>query len=190
MNSSPLLKVLCSAAAVTLLTSGCGQSETAQSVPGASTVSAEQTDWKTLTTSADAAVQHGNAAEAEKLYRSAMDAAMKLGADDPGQAQAVANLANFYYVQGDGQQANILFKQSLALREKALGLEHADLARDLIGLARVSKLQRDYADAGKYYARAVAILKKSDKSVPPEVESEYTEVQQLASSQGKTGTAR
>ncbi len=77
-------------------------------VPGTNAAAVEQNTWKQLTANADAAVKRGDKAEAEQSYKAAMAEAEKLGADNPAQAEAIVNLANFYYVQGAGDQADEL----------------------------------------------------------------------------------
>ncbi|MFX5730420.1 tetratricopeptide repeat protein, partial [Acinetobacter baumannii] len=76
-------------------------------------------------------------AGAEKNYKAAIAEALKLGADTPAVASSTANLADFYYVQGDGNQADELYKRSLATYEKTVGTQHFDLVVDLAGLGKV-----------------------------------------------------
>jgi tetratricopeptide (TPR) repeat protein len=183
MKSTVLWRTLVSAGVVVLI-SACGQSSlnNPEATPGTQQVAAEQADWKQLTSDADAALQHGDKTTAETKYRAAMNAAAQLGADNPAQAEAVANLASFYYVQGDADQANQLYKRSLALHEKAVGMEHADLVKDLVGLAKVSSSQKNYAEASTYYERAISILNKTGKTVPADVEAGYAEAKKSIAS--------
>jgi tetratricopeptide (TPR) repeat protein len=50
-----------------------------------------------------------------------------------------------YRIQGKYSQAEQLFKRSLAIYEKALGLEHPDLARIHNNLAELYRTQGKYA---------------------------------------------
>lgn len=179
MNATSLLKNLCLSAAVVSL-SACGQSANSpnsiENTPGAQTVAIEQADWKGLTADAEAAMKKGDTVEAEKKYKEAMIVAAQLGESDPAQAEAVANMASFYYVQGEAQQANQLYKQSLALHEKALGMEHVDLIKDLVGLAKVSASEKNFTDSAAYYERAIAIYSKAGQPVPAELEKSYADV--------------
>ncbi len=97
--------------------------------------------------------------------------------DTAPQAEALANLANFYYVQGDGAQADGLYKKALSIHEKALGLEHFDLVKDLIGLARVCHSEKKDAEAVACYTRAIAISNKTNQPVPPDVTDEFNKLQ-------------
>jgi tetratricopeptide (TPR) repeat protein len=53
-----------------------------------------------------------------------------------------------------------LFRQSLAIRAKALGLDHPDVARALNNLAEIYQKQGRSAEAKPPFRRALAIFKK------------------------------
>jgi tetratricopeptide (TPR) repeat protein len=174
--------IKCSSLAICVLClTACGQSQTAD-VPSDKPVVAEQANWQALTSSADAAAKQGDKATAERYYKQAIDAALQLGADNPSQADSMANLADFYYVQGDGAQANDLYKKALAIHEKAMGLEHKDLIKDLIGLARISHSEKNDAQSATYYERAIAIGEKAKQPVGADVTAEYEKVKAAKSS--------
>ncbi len=168
--------LLSAAAAISL--SACNQASSELSTTS-TPVAADQAAWKKLTTEADAALKGGDKAAAEAKYKEAIEAAKIMAADSPEHAAAVANLANFYYAQGDGAQANQLYSQSLAMHEKALGLMHIDLVTDLVGLAKVYVLEKKYAEAQASYQRAIDISKKADKSTA-DLENELAKVKELS----------
>ncbi|MBI2810063.1 MAG: tetratricopeptide repeat protein, partial [Candidatus Melainabacteria bacterium] len=150
-------------------------------------VAAEQAVWQKLTSDGDAAKAAGDLKKAEASYQAAVEEAKKLGETDPTFARTTANLADFYYAQGDGAQADRLYKQSLSIHEKALGLEHADLVQSILGLARVTASQKNYAESVAHYERAIAILNKNKMPVSPEVQAEYTKAKEsAATSKGST----
>jgi hypothetical protein len=152
---------------------GCSQQESAQNA--AAPVAAEQASWEQLTTEADQAAKQGNSAEAEAKYKAAMAEAGKLGETDPATARSISNMADFYYAQGDGERADELYSGALALKEKALGMEHKDLARDLIGLGKVSAKKGDYAEAETRFKRAESILVKANEPVPDDLKTGLAE---------------
>jgi tetratricopeptide (TPR) repeat protein len=159
--------------------SGCTSNSyqsTTKNLPSDKTVGAEQAEWKRLTATADAAAKKHDYAAAEKDYQTAVLEAEKLGIDTPQQAEALANLANFYYVQGNGAQADGLYKQSLTIKEKALGLQHKDLVTDLIGLARACHSEKKDDDAVTHFGRAIWILNREKQPVPADVTAEYTKL--------------
>jgi tetratricopeptide (TPR) repeat protein len=174
MKISKLLRTTTFLAGLVCLTA-CGQSETA-GLPTDKPVVAAQTNWQELTNTADAAAKKGDKAAAERYYKEAMQAALQLGADNPSQAESMANLANFYYVQGDGAQANDLYKQALAIHEKAKGLEHVDLIKDLVGLARVCQSEKKDDEAKAYYERAMVIAEKAKQPLPADVAADMAKL--------------
>jgi CHAT domain-containing protein/Tfp pilus assembly protein PilF len=76
------------------------------------------------------------------------------------QAQALSNQAASLSEQGRFKDAVSLAERSLAIREKALGPEHPDVAIALIGLAEQYKATGDYTRAIPLVQRAVAIFEK------------------------------
>jgi tetratricopeptide (TPR) repeat protein len=58
-------------------------------------------------------------------------------------------------------EAETLFKRALAIKEKALGPEHKDVAEALFKLAELYRAQGRYADAEPLYTRALAIGEKA-----------------------------
>src|SRR5205823_14052354 len=104
-------------------------------------------------------------ATAESKYKEAMAQAEQLGEANPKLARSVSNMANFYYAQGDGQQADQLYRRAIALREKAKDMESADLARDLIGLANIQSKAGNKAEALEDYTRAKELLTKANQPV-------------------------
>ncbi|MCI0557463.1 MAG: tetratricopeptide repeat protein, partial [Nitrososphaera sp.] len=51
------------------------------------------------------------------------------------EADSLSNVAQSYFAQRKYTEAESLFKRALEIREKALGLEHPDIAKDLNNLA-------------------------------------------------------
>jgi tetratricopeptide (TPR) repeat protein len=70
-------------------------------------------------------------------------------------------LAGSYFDNGQYAQAEPVIQRSLAIREKALGSEHPDVARSLKNLAAIRLRQKDHAEAEALYRRALIILEKS-----------------------------
>ena len=66
-----------------------------------------------------------------------------------------------YEAQGDYAKAEPLYQRALAIREKALGPDHPDIATSLNNLAELYMRQGDYAKAEPLYQRALAIREKA-----------------------------
>ena len=74
-------------------------------------------------------------------------------------------LAQLYRTQGRYTDAEPIYRRSLAIREKAFGPEHTELARGLNNLALLYSNQGRYVDAEPLYRRALAI---NEKALGPE----------------------
>jgi tetratricopeptide (TPR) repeat protein len=61
------------------------------------------------------------------------------------------------FTESDFHQAESLFRRSLAIRERALGPNHADVAESLDNLASLYKCQGKHAKVEPLYRRALAI---------------------------------
>ena len=165
---------------------GCS-SEQSQQPQITSTVaaSADQAAWQMYTKQAEDALAKGDKKGAETNYKSAILEAEKLGAETPGVASSTANLADFYYVQGEGNKADDLYKRSLSVYEKNVGKEHTDLVKDLAGLGKVSMLKKKYADALAYYQRADDILRASAVTPPPDIKAGLDLAKKMAGTKTK-----
>ena len=75
-------------------------------------------------------------------------------------ATGLNNLAGLYREQGKYTQAEPLYQRSLAIREKALGQEHLDVATSLENYAVLLRKMNRAAEAEKMEARAQAIRAK------------------------------
>ena len=71
-------------------------------------------------------------------------------------AATLNNLAERYKEEGRYADAEPLYKRALAIREKALGPDHPDVAQSLNNLADLYSAQGRYADAEPLYKRALA----------------------------------
>jgi tetratricopeptide (TPR) repeat protein len=65
------------------------------------------------------------------------------------------------YNAGKYEEAIPLAERALAIREKALGPDHPDVAVALINLAQLYESQSRYADAEPLYKRSLAIREKA-----------------------------
>jgi CHAT domain-containing protein/Tfp pilus assembly protein PilF len=72
----------------------------------------------------------------------------------------LSNLATLYHHQGRYAEAELVNKRSLAIKEKALGPDHSEVAQSLNNLATLYYEQGRYADAGPLFKRALAIREK------------------------------
>ena len=78
------------------------------------------------------------------------------------------NLALLYNTQGKDSEAEPLHKRSLAIREKALGPEHPDVAKGLENYAALLRMTGRTEEAVEIDARAKAIRAKHAHENPVE----------------------
>ena len=105
--------------------------------------------------------------EAAEYYR---QAAALVPAEAETQRAEYLNLqGHALHEAGDYRHAEKPFTQALAIREKALGPEHPDVAQSLNNLAALYRAQGQYAKAELLYQRALAIDEKALGSEHPTV---------------------
>jgi eukaryotic-like serine/threonine-protein kinase len=87
------------------------------------------------------------------------------------EATHLANLANLHYATGSYAEAAALHERALAIRERALGPEHPDVAASLNNLAIVHQVTGSYAEAKALHERALAIKEQALGPDHPDVAS-------------------
>jgi CHAT domain-containing protein/Tfp pilus assembly protein PilF len=105
----------------------------------------------------------GKYAEALPLAQ-AMVAHLEKGPPSRDLGGALNNLAQVYGDMGRDAEAEPLYKRSLAVMEKAVGLDSADMAPELNNLAALYQRQFRYAEAEPLFKRALALR---EKALPP-----------------------
>ena len=99
------------------------------------------------------------------------------------------NLAVQYENQGRNADAEQLHRRSLAIREKAHGPEHPDVALSLNNLAGLHYAQGRYADAELLYKRSMAIFEKNLGPEHPNVANSLNNLAGLHYAQGRYAEA-
>src|SRR5262249_35134999 len=79
--------------------------------------------------------------------------------EHPNVAISLNNMAILYRDQGRYDEAEALYKRSLAISEKALGPEHSEVGTVLDNLADLAFLKGDWAGAAGYWRRSTDIIK-------------------------------
>jgi hypothetical protein len=93
--------------------------------------------------------------------------------------------AFFSYKRGQYADAELLFKQSLAIEEKALGPDHPDVGASLNNLALIYRTHGKYIEAEPLYKRSLAIREKALGSDHPDVAQSLNNLAALYYVQGK-----
>jgi CHAT domain-containing protein/Tfp pilus assembly protein PilF len=94
-----------------------------------------------------------------------------------------------FYQQGRYADAEPLFKQSLAIREKALGPDHPDVALSLHNLAVLYRQKGHYADAEPLFKRSLAIREKALGPDHPDVATSLNNLAGLYNELGRYAEA-
>jgi tetratricopeptide (TPR) repeat protein len=124
---------------------------------GGRDTSAQTPLWGKVTSAANAASQQGEYAVAQALYTEAIEIQEKtLGADNPGVAISLNNLAVFYQDQSMYSQAEQTYRQALGILEKDPRRE-ASTALTLNNLAALYHDEDMDAKAEPLYTRALGI---------------------------------
>jgi SOS-response transcriptional repressor LexA len=106
-------------------------------------------------------------------------------AEHPDIAASLNGLALLYTNQGKYEEAKHLFKQALAISEKAHGAEHPDIAASLNGLALLYTNQGKYEEAEQLYKRALAIREKTLGVEHPDVAATLNNLAVLYEGEGR-----
>jgi len=117
----------------------------------------------TLDNLADVLRAQERRAEAETLYRQALDLHIaRLGPQHPRVAAALENLAAFYVEEGSYAAAEPHLLRAGEILEEVRGGDDPDVATIALGLARVYHAQGLASDAERAYARAL----REDEDAP------------------------
>ena len=79
-------------------------------------------------------------------------------------AGSLNNLANVYYANREYEEAATVHERVLAIRQKALGAEHRDVAASLSNLAEVHDANGEYEEAAALCGQALAIWEKAQQA--------------------------
>jgi tetratricopeptide (TPR) repeat protein len=82
---------------------------------------------------------------------------LRYGEESPEHAKALAELAELYYELSRYTEAEPLYKQALAIRERTLGPQHAAVGDSLSNLAGLYRTQGRYEVSERIYKNAIAV---------------------------------
>jgi tetratricopeptide (TPR) repeat protein len=137
-------------------------------------------------------VEYVNWASCQKFIAHAQTCASLIKEWDFGFVEA-ADLLNqaamYLFERALFAEAEPLFQRSLAVREKALGPEHPNVAQSLNNLAELYRSQGKYAEADPLYQRSLAINEKALGPEHPNVAQNLSNLAALYHNQGKYAEA-
>ena len=133
--------------------------------------------WEELNTEAMDFYQKGDLARAEEKFMEAVKETEKFGPDDVRLSECVDNVIWMYHTREKVNEAEAMIRQSLAIQEKAYGLDNEYISWNLSLLAEICQGQGKFEEAEGYFRRAIAI---DEKSIGPEAPSVAKYLQQCA----------
>jgi tetratricopeptide (TPR) repeat protein len=92
---------------------------------------------------------------------------------------------HFTVLKGRYSEAEPLYQQALALRQKLLGDEHPDVATSFNNLAALYESQGRYSEAEPLYQQALALMQKLLGDEHPDVATSFNNLGSLRFSQGR-----
>ena len=111
------------------------------------------------------------------------------GIDHPDTLSSINDLALLYSNQGKYAEAEPLYKEALAGRQKALGQEHPDTLSSINDLALLYYVQGKYSEAEPLYKEALAGRQKALGQEHPHTLSSINNLALLYNNQGKYSEA-
>ncbi|MFP6869130.1 MAG: tetratricopeptide repeat protein [Nitrospinota bacterium] len=94
-------------------------------------------------------------------------------------------MAHLFHNQGRYKEAEPLYLRSLAIREKALGPGHPDVAQSLGNLAARYKAQGRYKEAEPFFRRALTIYEKKLRPDHPDIATTLNDMAGFYEKMGK-----
>ena len=123
-------------------------------------VLAQSDNWETLNTAGVLAYQEKDFLTAKELFERALET-LKLGDQtDPHAATTLNNLAAVHKNLGEIEQAELRYRNSLAVIETIQGLDHPDVAMGLNNLAAFYFSQKAFGKAEPLWKRALQISER------------------------------
>jgi tetratricopeptide (TPR) repeat protein len=99
------------------------------------------------------------------------------------------NLASLLQSQGKSDEAEPMYRQALALREKVLGKEHPDTLTSMNNLAGLLEGQGKYDEAEPIYRQTLALMEKVLGKEHPDTLTSMINFAGLLESRGKNDEA-
>jgi tetratricopeptide (TPR) repeat protein len=118
---------------------------------------AETESWETLNTAGMMAYQEKNFVTAKELFERALQTLEQSDRPDPHAATTFNNLGAVHERMGEYEQAELRYRNSLALIELIQGPDHPDIAMGLNNLASMYFSQQAFAKAEPLWKRALSI---------------------------------
>jgi len=145
------------------------------------TIIGEANEFEVLTAGADELRRRGEFAQALEVYEYLLS---RIRRDGVQEAVILNNIAALHETTGSYQEAEMLYRRSLELSERALGPEHPTTVTTLSNLAAVLEATGRYQEAEMLYRRS---LELSERVLGPQHPTTATTLNNLAAVLEATG---
>ncbi|MEW6238006.1 MAG: tetratricopeptide repeat protein [Candidatus Omnitrophota bacterium] len=115
--------------------------------------------------------KEGHYSESERCFQTAIKEAEKFQAPNEYLARQIKNLGVFYFALGELENAEHLFKQSLAMERELHGLTSLEVCKSLNHLGLLYQIHEKYPQAEETYEQALKIVEQASFQRYPEVDS-------------------
>jgi tetratricopeptide (TPR) repeat protein len=109
--------------------------------------------------------------------------------DYRAEARILKSLGELYFAQGRYEEAELLHKQALEMRQNSLPAGHPDIATSLNNLALLYRTQRRYEEAELLHKQALEIWQNSLPAGHPDIARSLNNLANLYDSQGRYAEA-
>ncbi len=127
--------------------------------------------------------------KAEVHGRRALELQASIDATSTAYAKLLGDLAAVLTVRGNLDEARRMFEESLAIRERLLGLDSLDTAATLASLSEVHRLYRNLPTAEDYSRRALAVYERHPDSTAKSRAMAYNSLALIVEEQGQLSEA-
>jgi len=145
----------------------------------------QQPTWESAMAAGQQAVEQGNYAEAERMFKLAVQKAEEFGREDRRVAVSLSQLAQVYAGQGKHVEAEPVYLQALKIYQAVHGENHLDVAATLNNLGVLHRMYGQYAEAEPLLTRALAIKETLLGPDHPDVALSAVNLGQLWVAQGQ-----
>ena len=121
---------------------------------------ASDKSWETFNAEGLQAYQQRHFPEAKEGFSQALSSLNTDGEPDPRRAMTLNNLAAAHEELGEYEEAELRYRQSLAIVESIQGAEHPDLLPGLTNLAILHQARQQFAQAERLYRRSLKIVER------------------------------
>jgi tetratricopeptide (TPR) repeat protein len=126
-------------------------------------------DWESYQSAGEAALQEGDFAAAEVIWRAAYQKARSFKKYDPRVSITLEGLSEALWHQGKFNEAQILVQHTLAIFAKTRGVDHLDYGIVCKNLAMLYHFQGNYVEAEPLYRQSIRILTKELTADNPDI---------------------